>query len=203
MEDLKLVIAKNISHLRTSNGMTQLDLAESLHYSDKAVSKWERAESVPELSTLIAIADLFEVPLDCLVREWQDSKDAPVKTEASTSRKTRNRAIITSMSILLVWFAAVFAYVLIDLISRSARVHWLAFIYAVPASMIIWLVFNSIWFNRRRNYLIISLLMWSTLAAIHITFLPFGINIFLLYALGIPGQIIIIMWSRLVFKSKK
>ena len=46
--DIKIVIAKNIADLRLANGMTQLELAERINYSDKAVSKWERAESMPE-----------------------------------------------------------------------------------------------------------------------------------------------------------
>ena len=80
MENIKLIIAKNVTALRTSRAMTQLELAEKLHYSDKAVSKWERGESIPEIGTLIAIADLFEVPLDYLVREQhkkQNKQSAP------------------------------------------------------------------------------------------------------------------------------
>ena len=69
MNDIKAIIAKNITDLRLAKGLTQLELAEQLHYSDKAVSKWERGESVPEISTLMAIADLFGVTLDHLVNE--------------------------------------------------------------------------------------------------------------------------------------
>ena len=74
----------------------------------------------------------------------------------------------------------------------------MVFACAVPASFIVWLVMNSIWFNRRRNYLIISLLMWSILALIYIPILLFANrNLWLIFLLGIPGQAIIIMWSRL------
>ena len=183
--------------------MTQLDLAEKLHYSDKAVSKWERGESVPEIGTLTAIADLFGVPLDYLVR----AEHEPPKAERSaadepadrTARKIKNHALIAGMSVLLVWFVAVLAFVFTDIIFRGATRHWLILVFGVPASMIVWLVFNSVWFDRRRNYLIISLLMWSLLAAIHITVLTFGHNIWLIYAPGIPGQIIIFLWSKLSF----
>ena len=178
-------------------GWTQLDLAQKLHYSDKAVSKWERAESIPEISTLISIADIFGVPLDSLVR----AEYKPDKKPAPTRRKRRNHAIIAGMSILLVWFIALAVYVLAEIIpAQTASYYWLSFIYAVPLSIIVWLVFNSLWFNRRINYLIISLLAWSILAAVHITFLPFGYNIWLIYMLGIPGQFIIILWSGLLGK---
>lgn len=81
MEDIRSVIAANITALRTSSGMTQLDLAEKLHYSDKAVSKWERGESVPEIGTLTAIADLFGVPLDYLVRSEHEEPAAAVEQQ--------------------------------------------------------------------------------------------------------------------------
>ena len=42
MEDLKQIAAKNITELRRAAGMTQMELAARLNYSDKAVSKWER-----------------------------------------------------------------------------------------------------------------------------------------------------------------
>ena len=43
LKDIKSILADNISELRRSNNITQLELAEKLNYSDKAVSKWERA----------------------------------------------------------------------------------------------------------------------------------------------------------------
>jgi hypothetical protein len=62
----------------------------------------------------------------------------------------------------------------------------------------VWLILNSVWFNRRRNYLIISLLMWSVLILACITIYIFSQRfLWLLFLLGIPGQAIIIMWSRL------
>ena len=143
MSDIKSIIAKNITLLRTQSGMTQLDLAEKLHYSDKAVSKWERGESVPEIGTLTAIADLFGVTLDYLVRADHDTvrvNPAPVVVD---DRKRKNHALIAGMSVLLVWFVAILAFVFTEILFSGAKRHWLALIFAVPVSMIVWLVFNS------------------------------------------------------------
>ena len=49
MEDVKNIVAKNITELRLLNNMTQLELAEKLNYSNKTISKWERAESTPDI----------------------------------------------------------------------------------------------------------------------------------------------------------
>ena len=57
--DVKQTIAKNITALRQSHKMTQIELAEKLNYSDKAVSKWERGESIPDVIVLKSISDLF------------------------------------------------------------------------------------------------------------------------------------------------
>ena len=201
MTDVKSVIAKNITELRTSGGMTQIELADKLHYSDKAVSKWERGESVPEINTLVAIADLFGVPLDWIVRDEHTKAEITETDPTLNTKKRSNRILITGLSILLVWLVATAVYVLIDIISSSIHTHWIAFIFAVPGSMIVWLIFNSIWFNRRRNFLIVSLLVWSLLCSLHFTFLAFGLNIWQLYIIGIPSQLIIFVWSRLQFSK--
>lgn len=200
MEDLKAIIAKNITELRKKNNMTQIELAEKLNYSDKAVSKWERGESVPDISVLKQIADMFSVTVDYLINEEHIKEEE--ETRHYTGRRLRNRMLITAISITLVWFVAIFIYSNVDLVV-SEKPHWLTFLYAVPASMIVWLVFNTIWFNRRRNFLIISLLMWSALACFYISMQVFGLNLWLFFLLGIPGQIIIILWSGLRSKKRK
>ncbi len=201
--DIKIVIAKNIADLRLANGMTQLELAERINYSDKAVSKWERAESMPDIAVLTEIADLFQVSLDDLVRLKKPIEKASVSPEASEQRKKRNRAFITGMGILLVWFIAALAFAVMDMLPEEIPFHWLSFVYAIPVSMIIWLIFNSIWFNKHRNFLIISFLMWSILSCVFLTALLFGINIWQMFILGIPGQLMILFWSKLNFKRNK
>ncbi len=201
MNNVKAIVAKNISKLRQEKGMTQTTLAEKLNYSDKAVSKWERAESMPDITVLVEIADLFDVSLDYLVRTEESLKRFEAKEEKKEAAQY-NKGFITGISILLVWLIALFAFVMISLIASEAHFHWLVFVYATPVSMIVWLVFNSIWFNIKRNYLIISILVWSLLATIHISLLPAGQNVWLIYLLGIPGQIIIVMWSMIKIRPK-
>lgn len=195
MEDLKLIIAKNITNLRQSAKLTQIELAERLNYSDKAISKWERAESLPDITVLKAIADLFGVPLDYLVRE---THEPPAEKTQEISGK-RNHRVITTLSILIVWFVATLAFALMDMIAPVLWVRYLVFVYALPVSMIVWLVFNSIWFNRRVNYTIISLMMWTGLLSVVLTLYAFGIGSWQLLLLGIPGQMAIFLWSKLQY----
>lgn len=192
MEDIKQIIAKNILELRLANKMTQLELGEKLNYSDKTISKWERAESSPDISVLVEIAALFGVTLDYLVQEEHDTP-APIMQAKDVPKV--NRKAIEYISEMGVWVIATFAFIITTLILGTTTFQFLYFVYALPVVLVVKLVLNSIWFNRRHNYYIVSLLMWTLLASIHITFFYFGINVALIYLLGVAGQIVIVCSS--------
>lgn len=200
MQELKFIIAKNIQKLRQEKGMTQLELAGKLNYSDKSVSKWERGESLPDIVVLKMIADLFEVTLDYLVEDEHDGK--LVTKEMMNRNYRRNCCIITGTSIFIVALMATLIYVILAMIFPGTSYPWLCYAYAIPAALVVWLVFNSIWFNPRRNFLIVSLLVWSLLLALYLTFSMMGFHIWPILLVGIPAQIIIWMWSKLKNKIK-
>ena len=194
MEDIKNNVAKKITELRTLNNMTQLELAEKLNYSDKTISKWERAESSPDIAVLVEIADLFGVTLDYLVRS-ENVEEAV--SEYKKKEVTFNRRAVSYIAEGGGWIVALFAFIITTLITNHMTFQWLYFVYALPVVLIIKLIFNSIWFNSRYNYLIISALLWAILATIHITFLYFKINVSLIYLLGVAGQFVIVLASRI------
>ena len=194
MEDIKNNVAKKITELRTLNNMTQLELAEKLNYSDKTISKWERAESSPDIAVLVEIADLFGVTLDYLVRS-KNVEEAV--SECKKKEVTFNRRAVSYIAEGGGWIVALFAFIITTLITNHMTFQWLYFVYALPVVLIIKLIFNSIWFNSRHNYLIISALLWAILATIHITFLYFKINVSLIYLLGVAGQFVIVLASRI------
>lgn len=199
MQELKFVIAKNIQALRQQKGMTQAELAGKLNYSDKSVSKWERGESLPDITVLKSVADLFEVSLDYLVEEEhvEMTVSPGLSKEISDGRKKRNYYIITATSIFIVAIIASLLYVILAMVYPGTGYPWLCYAYAVPVAMIVWLVFNSIWFNPHLNFMIVSMMIWSLLAALYFTFFVQGYRIWLILLLGIPIQIIIWMWSNL------
>ena len=87
MVDLKLVIASNIIRLRTEAGMTQSELGAKLNYSDKSISKWERAESLPDANVLKQMSEIFGVSIDYLFStndEWKPDPEPPKKEETCT-----------------------------------------------------------------------------------------------------------------------
>ena len=200
MEDIKPIIAKNITALRQEHKMTQIELAEKLNYSDKAVSKWERGESIPDISVLKAIADLFGVKVDYLLE--QTHEQPPVAIIELPPKSRRNQVVVTVLSVLLVWFIATLCYVLLDICLDNNPMRWLVLLYALPVSSVVWLVLNSVWFNRRRNFGIISMLMWSGLLSLVVTLVVYGIPAGQMMLLGILGQVAIIAWSCIRVRKK-
>ena len=201
-QSLKETIAKNLTELRRKNSMTQAELAEQLNYTDKAVSKWERAESIPDVVVLKQIATLFGVTVDYLLTAEHD-ENAPSGIIPKKPSK-RAHVLITCISILLVWLVATAVFVMISISPAEVEHHWLAFIYALPLAAIVYLVLNSIWFNQKVNYLIISFLMWSILLSAHLSALViFNYSMPLIYLLGAPGQVIILLWSKIRKNKKK
>ncbi len=196
MEDLKNIIAGNIGQLRRRAGMTQIELAERLNYSDKAISKWERGESLPDVVTLKEIADLFAVSVDYLLRP-DHPKETEIKREYSR-RQRRNHRLITAMSCVLVWLIATFVFVNIHLIVPEIPSQWLCFVCAVPVTAVVLLVFNSIWGNRQHNLIIISILLWSILGRVCLIFRQY--NWWPIFVIGIPAQVIVGLWAGLRYK---
>lgn len=197
MTELKKIIAQNISELRKGAGMTQLQLAEKLNYSDKAVSKWESGASVPDVGVLLEISKLFGVTVDYLL--YEDHK-VPVKAMVKGTVMGRKKLVITLLAIALAWLIATTVFVFLNIFGVWGE-RWLTFIYAVPVSAIIAIVFNTLWGKHRHNYVYISILMWSALGSIYLSLLSF--NIWLIFLVGIPGQVIICLWSGMKKPQKK
>ena len=204
MEDLKPIIAKNIIDLRRTADITQAQLAEKLNYSDKAVSKWERGDAIPSITTLKEIADHFGVTVDYLISADHEAENQ-IKREF-TERQRRNRLIITLLSTMIVWLVATIVYVSIS-VTTEFRVSkaWLVFVFAVPLSCIVTLIFNSIWGKSKLNYLIISLLLWTMLISLCLVLILSlqKAYFWLLLAIGVPSQIIILLSSGLKIRRKK
>ncbi len=197
MENLKRLIAQNIAALRRAQGMTQITLAEKLHYSDKAISKWERGESLPDIAVLKQIADLFGVTVDYLLCGHTEERipEPEVLPDEIAAARRKNHVTIALLATASVWLVATILFIVFYFVGIQMRL-WTIFIYAVPVSCVVALVFNSVWGrNKKWNYLIVSLLMWGILFSLYILFLEE--NIALIFTIGIPGQVIILLSTQL------
>lgn len=105
-KDMKTIISENITKNRKRLGLTQLELAEKLNYSDKTLSKWERAESIPDVITLKELSSIFGITVDELIGEEGviTSYVIPKRKKAMTKR---NIISISLLSVGLVWLIAI------------------------------------------------------------------------------------------------
>ncbi|MBR5745955.1 MAG: helix-turn-helix domain-containing protein [Clostridia bacterium] len=187
--DYKRVIANNITELRKAFPLTQAELAEKLNYSDKAISKWERGESIPDVITLKRIADMFGVGVDYLLASEHGERGAEI---SMPHLRRRNRIIVTGLACMLAVLVATVCFVVLSIFTDLPRL-WLAFVYTVPVCAVICIVFNSLWGRGWFNFPLISVLMWSLLASVYLTVGDY--SAWQIFLIGVPGQIIILLWS--------
>ena len=164
--------------------MTQLELGTALSYSDKAVSKWERAEGIPDACVLLKMSELFGCSVDYLLHPHGEGEKLP------GARSRVNHVSISLISLLGVWTVAVLAFVIMQL---SGFTYPLIFAYALVVSTILLTVFNALWGRRLWRFITISALVWSILAAIYFIFLSSGRNYWQLLLVGIPGELIVLL----------
>ena len=208
-EKLKAVLGKNIASFRKLQRLTQAGLAEKLNYSDKAVSKWERGESIPDVLTLVQIADLFHISVNDLLTDPNELPEHTgvvvgkmEKAVEKTLKRKADKVSILGLSSLIVWFVATLLFVILS--SLDIGRSWMAFLYAIPANGIVLLSLLSAWRDFRFNQPIISVIMWGGLLSTYCSLLVFAsANIWKLFLLGIPGQLAIFFWFRLFRKPKE
>ena len=108
-ENFNAIVSKNLIAYRKLNNLTQLDLAEKLNYSDKAISKWERGECLPDAYTLYQIATIYGISVNDLF-----ACESTLKQTATT--KKVKPFFITLLSSCLVWLVATVLFVLLKML---------------------------------------------------------------------------------------
>lgn len=191
MEDLKVTTASNIINLRTAKGLTQAELGELLNYSDKSVSKWERAEAVPDAYVLKKMSEIFGVSVDYLLSSHDEWKPPESFKEAEREIRTK---VITAIAIAGIWTLAFFIYIIGWLLEAN---WWLIFVYALPVSLLTLLVLNSVWEHGKNNRIIILAFVSSVFLTVYLTFLQY--NPWQILLLIIPAGFIV----SLSFRVKK
>lgn len=211
MEEINKIIGKNLSVLRKQAKLTQLELAEKFNYSDKSISKWEAGDSMPSVEVLKNLADFYGVSMDYLMQETHEEIETSISNDKDIKQKTKKEKIkrpkvystklmIVLLSVCAVWLVATTVFVCLQIFAKIN--YSLCFIWALPASFVVLVVFNSIWGHFRYLFPILTLLLWTLIASIHIQLLTI-VNAWQIYLVGIPLQIGIILWACLVKRPKE
>ena len=181
MENVKEIIAKNLSELRRSKKWTQQQLAERINYSDKAISRWEHGESLPDIETLCRICDVFGVSFEYLLQKEQPraGRNPHVKRSGTGARIS-----ITFISVIA---TIAYAYALTFL---GANI-WTLFIWSLPASGIVAVTCCAIWhWPKLLRMFLSSFTLWTLILSLFLQMMPY--NMWMLFIIGVPVQIIIV-----------
>ena len=190
------LLAENLAYYRKASGLTQLELAEKFNYSDKSISKWERAEGMPDVLVLKSLADLYGIKVDDFFRE--EKRRLPMS-------KTSKHWFIFGLSEALLWLVFGIAFVVLSLAMPKAFHWWLIFVYAACGSTILALVWSCIYHKRFYQLLATSGIIWTAIASVFLTILLTTTikNLWLLFLIGVPLQALAVLWYFLKTTSKK
>lgn len=193
MESLRKIIGSNLAELRKERKITQLELAEMFGYTDKAISKREKGDTLPDVETLYQLASFYGVTIDYLTNDIPLEEKEIITNPTKQTNIKANRISIVLLSISLVWMLATICFVWI-MVFNSVN-YYQVFIYAIPLTAIVLILFNKTWGERKYNFYIYTLFLWSLISSIYVGFLQY--NLWPLFLLGVPSQILIFLWSRM------
>lgn len=194
MEDLKAVVAANIIKLRNASSMTQAQLGEKLSYSDKTISKWERAEALPDAVALKTMSEIFSVSVDDLLNPGTQWVMPKTEKEENYSRKA-----ITWLSLAGIWTAAVFTFVVLWM---CGIIYWMTFVYAVPVSLITLLVLNAAFGRSRWHFPVVAGLVASIFLTVYLALMaPY--NPWQLLLVLVPAELVVAISFQIRKKKRK
>lgn len=198
-EDINLIIGNNLQKLRKNKKLTQLELADKFNYSDKSISKWEKGESLPSIDVLYQLAKFYGVTLDDLTSEKEIAPSEPEQKASFRDRLFPTKLIISLLAVSTVWITATIWYITNKIVTGGNL--YMLFLWSVPISFVVLIVFNGIWGKRQWLFWILSFLLWSLLVCLHLQLIQY--NVWIIYFIGIPLQIAVILWGVLLRKPKE
>lgn len=184
-KDVKPIIAENLTMLRKQKGITQAELAARLDYSDKAVSRWEHGDTLPDINVLCELCDFYGVTLDFLVQKG----DGQFKEKMRSKNLMINNIVVCALAVTMVWLVATMVFIYGNTI--QGKNLWVAFIWAIPASCIAILRLGKEWLARTANMVICSVFLWTFITSVVLQFMHY--NLWMFYVAGVPAQIIIVL----------
>lgn len=159
-EEIKKIFGQRLTQSRKRCGITQLGLAERLNYSDKAVSKWERGESLPDVFTILKIGEELGVSMSYLLGEEETPKIPERLVKEKKSRKSLSIFVALVTTVGIFFLASVLFLVFNQLPSLKAYAAY-SFLFALPVIFVCLSVFSFIWWRNSTQFVCLSLLIWS------------------------------------------
>ena len=195
MVNIKSIVAKNLVMLRKNKGLTQADIAEKFNYSDKAVSRWEHGESLPDINVLYQICEFYGITLNDLVSKYCSVQDYEDYKKEKNARVYRIWLGILMCAIFWLCATIWFFYSLTIL----GNPYWVIFIWAVPFSSFTVARYGRAIFNWIVQLVLASVTIWSLITAFYLhALVAYGVNIWLIFIIGLPIEAVVFLWQRVL-----
>ncbi|MDR3209026.1 MAG: helix-turn-helix domain-containing protein [Oscillospiraceae bacterium] len=185
--NLQQRIASNLQYYRKLAGYTQSALAERINYSDKSVSKWERAGGYPDIYVLVMLAELYGVTVNDLI-----SESKPLLPPDPGFRE-KSRYVMCFQYIVLVWLVATAAFTVLMVFFSGAPYAWYVFVLALPLSSAVSIVFAMLWWGRLARFLTISAMAWSLAVCVYLMLMTFSFAYLFFIVCGVT-QLLVLLW---------
>lgn len=200
MQDVKVVFAQNLISLRKQMKLTQIELAEKINYSDKAVSKWERGESIPDVTVLMTISSLFGVTLDFLVTEHAEPEVVAEQTSYAKAVKKRNRLLVAAITFFAIAALETVVFATLQSVFGTLGENLLyCYVYPIPAAAIVAIVFTSLWARPSLRFWSVTLLIVSLiLDAFLIPLQVAGACIPWVFLIIIPAELVTMLSFKII-----
>ena len=175
-QEIRKNFGENLSRLRKYNKLSQQDLANKLSYSDKAISKWELGDNIPDVITLERIAELFNVTVDELIK--------PSISVSKSGVTRKKRLMVTILASGLGLFLGIVGLLVLSILKFQAGITGEIidkFIYccyplAFFAGSVITIVLTVLWFEKIWQFIAITTCIWSS-AVVAMIWLDFNIAV--------------------------
>ena len=180
--------------------LTQIELAEKINYSDKAVSKWERGESIPDVTVLMTIAELFGVSLDFLVTEHDQPEIAAEQSSYAKEVKKKNRMLISAITVFAIAVLETIVFVTLQSIFKNIGRNLLyCYVFPLPLVAIVGIVFASLWGKRIHCFwMITGLLVSLCVDAFLIAYLASGSFFPWIFLILLPAELVTMLSFKII-----
>ncbi|MBQ8173999.1 MAG: helix-turn-helix transcriptional regulator [Clostridia bacterium] len=192
MKDIKPIIAKNLGYFRREAGLTQAELAEKLNYSDKAISRWENGDTLPDINVLYFLCEFYGIDMTVLTSADAEAT-RPLPTPEENKRAARDslayRLCLYGLMAAVVWLVATIVFLYTK--------QWIAFIWALPVTS---LALRYLWRGKTNTlfrFIVNTAFIWTLIVAVFLQYLLIGYNLWPLYLVGLPLQCMLILWYRI------
>lgn len=194
--NVKEIIAKNISGLRKQKGMTQAELADKLCYSNKSISKWERADSLPDAEMLYKIAIFFGVDVNYLFEEHEYNKINDEQNRLLEKKNLRFKlAFVVTTVLILLMLSSILVFSLLRYLSITpALITGTIFLFIAGLCFLVEAILIVLKYYKYTKILT-SLILWTIVLGVFLLIPSFPLVVML--AIGIVIQSVIVVFPKL------